>query len=84
MHMTGKWQNRLQLHEISIAFKGSFQSVQLFHLLCKLLKADTMGRRECKVFNSTAIIILDKTLDANICKQGYKKVGGPQLENSFK
>lgn len=45
MHVTGKWQNRLQLHEILIAFKGSFQSVQLFHLLCELLKADTMGRR---------------------------------------
>lgn len=41
MHVTGKWQNTLQLREISIAF----QSVQLFHLLCKLLKADTMGRR---------------------------------------
>lgn len=84
MHMTGKCQNRRQLHEISIAFKGSFQSVQLIHLLRNLLKADTTGRQECKVFNSTAIIILDKTVNANICKQGYKKVGGPQLKNSFK
>lgn len=64
MLMTGKCQNRLQLQEISIAFKGSFQSVQLFHLLSKLLKADSMGRRECGVFNSTVIIILDKT----VCK----------------
>lgn len=44
--MTGKCQNRLQLHEISIAFKGSFQSVHLFHVLRKLLKADTTGRGE--------------------------------------
>lgn len=84
MHKTGTCQNRLQLQEISIAFKGSFQSAQLFHLLCKLLKADTIGRRECKVFNSTAVDILDKTVNANICKQGYKKVGGPQLNNIFK
>lgn len=39
---------------------------------------DSLGRQECKVSNSTEIIILDKTADANICKQGYKKVDGPQ------
>lgn len=43
MRVTGKCQNRRQLHEISIAFKGSFQSVHLFHLLRKVLKADTTG-----------------------------------------
>lgn len=75
--MTEEWQQRLQLHEISIAFKGSFQSVQLIHLLCKLLKAHYRG-------DKSATIVLDKTVDANICKQGYKKVSGPQLENSFK
>lgn len=34
--------------------------------------------------DESATIVLDKTVDANICKQGYKKVSGPQLENSFK
>lgn len=33
------------------------------------------------IFYSTAIILLDKTV--TIGKQGYKKVDGPQLENSF-
>lgn len=56
----------------------------IYSIYDAILNADTTGRWECKVCNSTAIIILDKIVDANIWKHGYKKVGGPQLENSFK
>lgn len=66
--------NMLQLHEISLAFKGSL-SVQLLHISCKLLKADTMRRLECRCPTPRQLLLFQTTVDASICKQGYKKSG---------
>lgn len=66
------WQESVKIncsYMSSLVFKGSFKSVWLFSLLCKLLTADTRG--ECNVFNSTAIMTSDETVI--IWKQGNKK-----------